>query len=121
MSDIKLKNDGDFDLSDGRLYLIDTLEDLTSQRLLIKLKTYRGEWFLDLSEGIPYFQRIFQRSSNAKTIADTLFRNEIINDSGVLNLNSFSSTLSSNGTYSLNFSIQTVSGEIVTVEQNIEF
>lgn len=121
MSDILLKNDGDFDLTEGRLSLITTQQELTAQRLSIKLRTYRGEWYLDLSEGIPYFQRIFKRSSNAKAVADTIFKNEINNDDGVISLNSFTSQLSNTGVYSLSFNVTTVSGDIVTVEQNINF
>ena len=121
MSDILLKKDGDFDLAEGKLSLIDTQQDLTAQRLLIKLRTYLGEWYLDLSEGIPYFQRIFRKSGNDKAVADTIFKSEINNDEGVISLNSFSSTLSNSGVYSLTFNVTTVTGDIVTVEQNINF
>ncbi len=121
MSDILLKKDGDFDLAEGKLSLIDTQQDLIAQRLLIKLRTYLGEWYLDLSEGIPYFQRIFRKSGNAKAVADTIFKSEINNDEGVISLNSFSSTLSNSGVYSLTFNVTTVTGDIVTVEQNINF
>lgn len=121
MSDLTIKKDGDLDLTEGRLSLINTQQDLTAQRLTIKLRTYRGEWYLDLSEGIPYFQRIFRRSSNAKAVADTIFKNEINNDEGVISLNGFTSTLNNQGVYSLSFNITTVTGDIVTVEQNINF
>lgn len=117
MSDIKLQNNGDIDLTEGRLSLLTTEQELTRQRLLINLKTYRGEWYLDLSEGIPYFQRILQRGS--KTVADTIFKSAINDDDNVLSINSFTSTLNSAGIYSLSFQVTTTSGEIVTVQQDI--
>lgn len=117
MSDILLQNTGDIDLTEGRLSLITTEQELTRQRLLITLRTYKGEWYLDLSLGIPYFQRILRRGS--KTVADTIFKSAINADDNVLSINSFSSTLNSAGVYSLAFQVTTTSGEIVTVQQDI--
>jgi len=121
MSDIKLTKGGDIDLTSGRVTLLPTEQESTTQRLLIKLKTYRGEWYLDISQGIPYFQRIFQRGGNVKSVADTVIKNAIQNDEGVISLDSFESTLSPSGNYSLNFKVTSISGDIVSVQQNIEF
>lgn len=121
MSDLLLTQGGDLSLSQGRLSLLSTLEESTQQRLIIKLRTYKGEWYLDLAKGIPYFQSILRRGNDAKDIADTLFKNALIKDEGVLSVKSFESTLSKSGAYSLSFEVTTVRGEIITVQQDINF
>lgn len=54
--DLLLVN-GDFVWTEDR-----TLEIL--QRMRSRLRFFQGEWFLDLRQGIPYFQTIFQRADD---------------------------------------------------------
>ena len=55
MAGFKLSADGDIgkDIS-GKMLLLNTYQELVRQRLQIKLRTYKGEWWLDTDYGIPY-------------------------------------------------------------------
>lgn len=57
MLDLKLDEIHDLDVSQGDLRLVDGAESVR-QQLLIKLKLWRGEWFLDTDFGTPYLQKI---------------------------------------------------------------
>lgn len=55
MAGFKLNSDGDIDVDNrGKMLLLATKQELVKQRLQIKLKTFKGEWWLDTSFGIPY-------------------------------------------------------------------
>lgn len=57
MLDITLNSSHDLDTSALDLSLIDGAEQVR-QQLLIKLKLWKGEWFLDQEFGTPYLQSI---------------------------------------------------------------
>lgn len=55
MAGFKLNSDGDIGVdSNGKMLLLATKQELVKQRLQIKLKTFKGEHFLNTSFGIPY-------------------------------------------------------------------
>lgn len=55
MAGFKLNANGDIDIdSNGHMLLLQTKQELVRQRLEIKLRTWRGEYWLDTSFGIPY-------------------------------------------------------------------
>lgn len=120
MSDLKLNIEHDLDLTSGRLSLIKSEQELTAQRLKIKFNLYQGEWFLDLSLGVPYFQSILRRGIQSKVIADATFSDIITNDPSIVSLNSFESNVTSSGVYTLKFSATTIDGQIVTFQESIE-
>ena len=55
------------------------------QGVKIRLLFFRGEWFLDVSKGIPYFQSVFVKNPNLDHVR-TLYRREILDAPGVDNL-----------------------------------
>ncbi len=55
MAGFKLDANGDIEVdNNGKMLLLATKQELVKQRLQIKLKTFKGEYFLDTSYGIPY-------------------------------------------------------------------
>lgn len=55
MAGFKLNSDGDIEIdNNGKMLLLATKQELVKQRLQIKLKTFKGEWWLDTTYGIPY-------------------------------------------------------------------
>lgn len=82
--DFKLDEVGDIEFSDFDFQLVDE-DSALSQRLLIKLRTYRGEWFLDTTFGIPYHQDILGKGVNIKLI-ESIFKAAILADSEVKSL-----------------------------------
>lgn len=85
-------------------------QEVVAQRLKIALATFLGEWFLDTSIGIPYFQQILGQK-RSKDAIDVIFQTAISALENVEQLVSFSSTFDSRTrSYDLTFSVRTVDG-----------
>ncbi len=61
MTDILLNDCGDIDYTNGKLTIV-TGVDAIRQRWLIYIRTFLGEWFLDQSIGVPYYQRVLKKA-----------------------------------------------------------
>lgn len=80
--------------------------DVVSQRLKITLYTFLGEWFLDLTVGVPYFQQIFGKLRTKESI-DLIFQQIITNDPDVIEILTFESELSRGDRgYSMTFQVR---------------
>lgn len=89
-------------------------EDLT-QRIKIKLLTFKGEWFLDEDYGIPYFQDIFVKGITKEGV-DDIFRVAISNEPDVVALTEYSSEFdNSTRIYTLTATVRTTEGEVATL------
>jgi hypothetical protein len=83
MSSIKIDpSTGDLAVENNSLVLLTDTSDETRQRLTSKFKTYLGEWFLNNSIGIPYFEDILIKNPDLGRIR-SIFREVIINDEQV--------------------------------------
>lgn len=90
----------------GQCPVTQDLRDVVAQRLKITLYTFLGEWFLDTTVGVPYYEQIFGKVRSKGTI-DIIFQNIIQNDADVLEILSFESTLdSTNRGYSMTFVVR---------------
>jgi hypothetical protein len=115
--DLLLDANGDLVFSNGNSLVTQTQSDVVAQRLYITLNTFLGEWFLDTTIGVPYYQQIFGKVRNKSTI-DIIFQNIISQDPGVLSLKSFSSDISTGRGYSMTFSVIVSDGsstDLITV------
>lgn len=72
---------GDLDVSQG-LRVTTTLQQYVAQRLFDNLSFFLNEWFLNLNEGIPYFEQIIGAKPDLALI-DTLYRRAILATPGV--------------------------------------
>ncbi len=72
---------GDVDVSRG-LRFTTTLAQYVAQRLFDNLSFFLNEWFLNLNEGIPYFEQIIGQKPDLPLI-DTLYRRAILATAGV--------------------------------------
>ena len=77
----------------GRAVLLDDLAAEVAQRLHIRLNFFKGEWFLNLNSGVPYYQRIFRKAPSDKVIR-AVFRKLILGCPGVAGLDKFAYSLS---------------------------
>lgn len=59
--------DRDFALFEGGLVLIRDARAI-AQRVENRFRFFLGEWFLDLREGVPYFQEILVKGPNVKVV-----------------------------------------------------
>jgi len=95
---------GDISFTDENIALL--------QRLKIRLQFFYGEWFLNVTEGIPYVTDVFEKGSNIDDLY-MLFRKEIQDTDGIETINSLDLILDSdNRGLLIEFSVNdnTVSG-----------
>jgi hypothetical protein len=81
------------------------------QRLKIRLQTFMGEYFMDTTYGVPWWQRLLGVKQTSKAAADLVFQQQILLEPGVKEIVSFESTFV-NRKYSLTFKVRVVTGEI---------
>lgn len=111
MSDLKLRADGDLEIKNGDLRLTSG-DDGVRQHLQQRLKTFLGEWFLDLDVGLPYFQDILVKNPNVNQI-DGIVKQKILTTPGVVELLSFTMNFDSSArALSVEFEYSSFSGEI---------
>jgi hypothetical protein len=82
MSDIALQENGnDLSLVGHRLNLT-TGTDAIAQQVLIRLRFFLAEWFLDERQGIPYFRDILVKNPNLALVRH-LYRQAIVTTPGI--------------------------------------
>lgn len=114
--DILLNDNGDIAFDNGSAPLVtDEQKQDVAQRLLIKLRTFLGEWFLDTNIGVPYIQQIFGKGRQRSAI-DVIFQTQILEEPDVLEIVEFNSTLDpATRAYSLSFRVRVASGTTDTI------
>lgn len=121
--DILLDADGDISLANGD-FVYSTGIDAVVQQVKIALQMIRGEWFLDLDEGIPYFENDYVTEAESlignkfdEKRARAAFRDVIVAVPGVVALNQLA--ISFDGTtrrMSVSFAVKTEFGDSATEE-----
>ncbi len=105
------------DLGDMRLdvagdaIVYETLSDEVAQRLWVRFNFFLGEWFLDLTQGTPYFDVILVKAPTDRVIR-TVLGNVIKTTEGVQELQKFSYAISRERRMTLNFEAKLVDGSI---------
>lgn len=84
--------------------------DVVIQRLYILLRTFQGEWFLNVEHGIPWLENILGQKIN-KSTADMILQEKISQEMGVQQVIEFKSTLTTTREYSCSFRVKVVTGE----------
>ena len=110
----------DWPLEGGTTFrLCETQEELTRQKLEIRLKKIRGEWFVDGLDGVPYFQSVYGK--NPKNQVDAIFKSVIRNTQNITKITRFKSEVSEaeGRLYKLTFSAKTPFGELKDVEVEV--
>ena len=110
MSDIQVDSTTeDIEINGNDLVLTAGVEAI-QQHLSQRLKTFLNEWFIDKRIGIPYFEHILRKNFDP-VVVDTLFKREIVNTPGVLELLAFEADLDkSTRTLQLTFRARTSEG-----------
>lgn len=110
--DILLDADGDLDMTDGDL----KMEVSIAQSISIRLKYFSGEWFLDTTKGLPYFDLIYVKNPNL-THVSSIFRQCILQTPGVTSLDKFEVSFNvATRSFTVEFAAQTSQGEIASIE-----
>jgi hypothetical protein len=64
-------NSNDLVIRDGDIFLIDNAERV-AQQILITLRFWYGEWFLNTTEGVPYLEYILVKNPNLSHVRQIL-------------------------------------------------
>lgn len=81
MTDLKLDDNHDLLIRDGRLVLVEGANQ-TAQQIKIALLTFFGEWFMDTTIGLPYFEQVLIKSPEKAKI-ENVFRKKILDVANV--------------------------------------
>ena len=109
MRDIALDTNHDLLVTGIDLVLVDGAEQVR-QQLLIKLKLWRGEWFLDTEFGTPYLQQILGKQLTMSG-AIVALRKSILEVQGVTQITSFDYQFDrANRTIKVQFTVNTPYG-----------
>ena len=88
-------------------FLVDT-PAMVAQSVLTRLRLWRGEWFLDVTEGTPWMQEVLSADiKNTKSLYDLAIQNRVLQTAGVVSISNYSSSvpLNEDGTPSRKLSI----------------
>lgn len=91
--DLKLVNDGsdpfdgDLDLTNNEVTTVDGA-DAIRQHLQIRFQFFLGEWFLDVTIGVPWFRDILIKQPSFPVVQDVL-KNTALDTPGVIELTKF--------------------------------
>lgn len=84
--DIALDAAGDIDVSTGDLIMLADAAAIV-QAVRIHFSFFKGEWFLDLDAGVPYYQSVFGKVKDPAVLAP-IFRAELVKVKGISLVNS---------------------------------
>ncbi len=90
MKDLKLDPTGDLLISGFDLVLVDG-RDQVGQRLKTRLKTFLGEWFLDIDRGVPYFEDVLVKNPDMARV-NAVLTQQILLDSEITSVTSFATS-----------------------------
>jgi len=107
---------GDIVHDGTRLQFVAGLESI-AQGLRTRLSFFQGEWFLDESFGVPYFQSILGKQSSMIAVRE-IFRSAILDEPGVLSVLSLELREISPREFALSFSVDTDLGELLLVGED---
>lgn len=97
----------DIEIVDGDFVITPSEQVSIRQRIIIKLLSFQGNWFLDSEEGLPWFQSILGKNRSKETI-DTIFKRAILSTEGVREITSFQSNITPQREYVMQFIVRTV-------------
>ncbi len=107
---------GDWLIANNSVALIDGSAQV-KQIIREHLRTFLGEFFLDTTLGVPYFQTIMQKGIS-QTIIEGIFKSQILSCDGVIELTSFTITINAETRkLKLDFSALTDNGPITMTEE----
>jgi hypothetical protein len=86
-----LDANGDYSGGRGQGNFLINSPACVAQSVLTRLKLWQGEWFLDLTAGTPWLQKVLGK--NSKKTYDLAIRARVLGTQGVTAITSYSSTL----------------------------
>lgn len=116
MSQLSMTDAGDLELSQNKFSIVTGIDEIR-QRCIQNLRTFLGEWFLDTTIGVPYFQAILVKNPQ-ENVVDTFLKNEILSTPGVVELLEYDADFDSSiRTLNVTFKVDTDVGELTISEE----
>lgn len=104
---------GDLALTDQGTEVVKTvLADEVAQRLAVRLQFFKGEWFLDLREGMPYFERVLVKGP-IRELTYAVFRQAIQETEGVASVADLQLERGENRTLAVTFTAALSDGSVL--------
>ena len=104
------KDTHDLLIEGNNLLVVEDIDQI-EQNTKIRLRFFSGEWFLDATKGLPFYDTILVKNPNVPNI-DGIIKNEIIETEGAGELLSYDSSYDAlTREYDVNFKYRTVFGE----------
>lgn len=100
----------DLMLVDGVMPLVEGL-DAIRQDLVVALRWFYGEWFLDRRAGLPWFEQILGHKAGLEII-ERILRRAILQRPGVLSIDTLVVSISTDREVSVSFRARTVEGPL---------
>jgi hypothetical protein len=111
--DLELTGDSDLLIENFDLQLISGA-DAIAQRVWIRLRIFKGEWYLDNTLGMPYFQSILKKAPDQITVT-TAFKDMILGTPGIASLLSFGMSFDAETrTMNIEFEARTTTNELIS-------
>lgn len=93
----------------GECPVTESITQTLAQLLKVKLLTFMGEWFLDTTYGIPYFQSIFGKNRSPSQI-NSIIQQKILEEPLVKQITEYTSEQTSDRHYNIIFKVKDISG-----------
>jgi len=101
---------GDLAIENNDLILVSGSEQM-AQNLKIRLRFFQGEWFLDVTQGLPFYESILVKNPNLPDI-DNIIKAEIIDTEDITQLLEYSSDYDpALRTYTISFKVRSIFGQ----------
>ncbi len=112
----RLSSTGDYTFGQGsaNFYIDDA--DVVRQHILTTLQLLTGQWFLDLTAGVPYVPDVI--GAHTQATRDEAIREAILGVDGVTGISTYSSNVNQARQFSIAASVDTIYGQ-VTVETTL--
>lgn len=94
MKDLGMTDDGDLDVSELGLHLVDGAPRV-SQQVRTRLRTFLGEWEFDLDAGVPWYERIIGIKGVNLNDVEAVLKTQILGVADVVSVLEFSMTFNS--------------------------
>lgn len=110
VTDFALDSDGDMYADSSGLAMTGDLDGIR-QQIMLRLGFFKGEWFLDEENGIPWYEEILVKNPSVAKI-QTIFRDAILSVKGVRDVLSLSVVFSARREITITFTASTDLGEL---------
>lgn len=100
MNDLKLNTSHDLVFEDGDVILLNSESLVATQAIKINLLTLRGEWWLNLTLGVPYLQDILRKGAS-QPFVDAVFRQAIEDSYNISRVVEFQSQVDADRRYTI--------------------